>query len=63
MLEAFSVRLGTPDVWNDDPEVPDVTEIHWSRKELIVTSVTMIVIALVGVYMIIKDPSNITGWG
>ena len=62
-LEALGVRLGTPDVWNDYTEVPDVTEIRWSRNELIVISVTMIVIALVGVYLIIKDPSNITGWG
>ncbi len=62
-LVALGVRLGTPDVWNDDTEVPDVTEIRWSRNELIVISVTMIVIALVGVYLIIKNPSNITGWG
>ena len=61
-LEALGVRSNTPDVWNDDPEVHDVTEIHWSRTEFIVTSVTAIAVILVGVYMIFKDYSDILGW-
>ena len=62
MLGSLVVRLGTADVWKDDPEVPEVTEIHWSLKELSVTSVLMVAIVLAGMYMIFKDPSDIWGW-
>lgn len=55
-------RLMLPDVWNDDPEVPTLTGIHWSRSALIVTGVIMAAIALIGSNTIISEPSDIGGW-
>lgn len=63
MLEALGVRLHTPDVWKDDPDVPDFTEIRWSRKERVVTSVIVLLVAGLGGYMILQNVRDIWGWG
>lgn len=55
-------RLMLPDVWNDDPEVPTLIEIHWSRSALIVTGVIMAAIALIGSNTTVSEPADLGDW-
>jgi hypothetical protein len=61
MIEALAVRASVPDVWNDDPLVPTMTELRWSRTEHAVTLVVGIVVVGIGVYMVVNEISKL--WG
>jgi hypothetical protein len=63
MLEALGVRLRKPDVWKDDPQVPEFTEIRWSRKARVVPSVMLLCVAGLGGYMFLQNIGDIWGWG
>ena len=62
LLIALGVRLSTPDVWQDDPQVPDYTEVRWSRKERVATSAIVLFVAGLGGYMIYQNLRDIWGW-
>ena len=61
MIEALAVRASMPDVWNDDPEVPTVTELRWSRTEQMVTLIVGLVVVGIGLYMVVNQIATL--WG
>jgi hypothetical protein len=61
ILEALAVRATIPDVWNDDLDVPTMTELRWSRTEHMVTMIVGLVVVGIGLYMVVNQIAKL--WG